>query len=96
MGVECPLPAAIATRLVLWSGFLHMGCLPVSPASLLQGMLGRPDWEAMARTPFAQIPCGSGNALAASVGMWTVHTALHALIKGQRQAMDIASGGRHH
>ena len=96
MGVECPLPAAIARRLVLWSCFLHIGCLPVSPASLLQGMLGRPDWEAMARTPFAQIPCGSGNALAASVGMWTVHTALHALIKGQRQAMDIASGGRHH
>lgn len=58
----------------------------------MQGLLGRPDWDAMRRTPFAQIPCGSGNALAASVGLWSVDTAVHAVIKGQQRAFDIASG----
>lgn len=58
----------------------------------VQGMLMRPDWDAMRHAPLAQIPCGSGNALAASVGMWTVHTAVHAVVKGQRRALDIASG----
>lgn len=57
-----------------------------------QGILARPDWAAMAATPFAQVPCGSGNALAASVGLWSVDTAVHAVIKGQQQAFDIASG----
>lgn len=55
-------------------------------------MLGRPDWEAMRHTPFAQIPCGSGNALAASVGMWSVDTAVHAVVKSQLHAMDMATG----
>ncbi|PSC69971.1 Sphingosine kinase 1 [Micractinium conductrix] len=58
---------------------------------VLQGILARPDWAAMAATPFAQVPCGSGNALAASVGLWSVDTAVHAVIKGQQQAFDIAS-----
>ncbi|EFN55392.1 hypothetical protein CHLNCDRAFT_134482 [Chlorella variabilis] len=58
----------------------------------IEGMLMRPDWDAMRHAPLAQIPCGSGNALAASVGMWTVHTAVHAVVKGQRRALDIASG----
>lgn len=35
---------------------------------VLQGLLRRPDWEAMRHTPFAQVPCGSGNALAACSG----------------------------
>lgn len=61
----------------------------------LQGMLMRPDWDAMRHAPLAQIPCGSGNALAASVGMWTVHTAVHAVVKGQRRALDIASVLQH-
>jgi len=57
-----------------------------------QGLLGRPDWDTMRHTPLAQVPCGSGNALAASVGMWSVDTALHAIIKGQQLRFDIASG----
>lgn len=35
---------------------------------MLQGLLDRPDWEAMRGVPLVQIPCGSGNALAASTG----------------------------
>ncbi|KAL4439225.1 hypothetical protein ABPG77_004127 [Micractinium sp. CCAP 211/92] len=58
---------------------------------VLQGLLGRPDWDATRRTPFAQIPCGSGNALAASVGLWTVDTAVHAVVKGHQRAFDVAS-----
>ncbi|KAI3428489.1 hypothetical protein D9Q98_007314 [Chlorella vulgaris] len=61
----------------------------------LQGLLTRQDWEATRQLPLAQIPCGSGNALAASVGMWNVHTALHAIIKGQQRPLDIASVVQH-
>ncbi len=65
-----------------------IACFPF----LAQGLLGRPDWDATRRTPFAQIPCGSGNALAASVGLWTVDTAVHAVVKGHQRAFDVASG----
>jgi sphingosine kinase len=58
---------------------------------VLQGMLARPDWQPLAALPFAQIPCGSGNALAASMGMWNVATAVHAIVKGQQRALDIAT-----
>ena len=58
----------------------------------LQGMLARPDWQPLAALPFAQIPCGSGNALAASMGLWNVATAVHAIVKGQQRALDIATG----
>jgi sphingosine kinase len=57
----------------------------------LQGLLARPDWEAVRRLPLAQVPCGSGNALAASTGLWSVHTAVHAVVKGQQRALDVAS-----
>lgn len=59
---------------------------------VLQGMLARPDWDAMRATPFAQIPCGSGNALAATAGMWTVASAVHAIVKAQQRPLDIATG----
>lgn len=65
-----------------------IACFPF----LAQGLLSRPDWDATRRTPFAQIPCGSGNALAASVGLWTVDTAVHAVVKGHQRAFDVASG----
>lgn len=64
-----------------------------SPVTLApQGMLARPDWQPLAAIPFAQIPCGSGNALAASMGMWTWDTAVHAIVKGQQRALDVATG----
>lgn len=46
-----------------------------------QGLLGRPDWQKAAAIPFALLPAGSGNALAANTGMWNLTTALHAVIK---------------
>jgi hypothetical protein len=58
----------------------------------MQGLLGRPDWELMRSLPLAQVPCGSGNALAASAGMWSVATAVHAVVKGRVVPLDIASG----
>jgi sphingosine kinase len=59
---------------------------------VLQGVLQRPDWEAMSTTTtLLQIPCGSGNALAASTGLWDVPTAAHAAVKGQKTLLDIAS-----
>lgn len=62
-------------------------------AKHMQGMLARPDWQPLAALPFAQIPCGSGNALAASMGLWNVATAVHAIVKGQQRLLDIATGG---
>lgn len=35
---------------------------------VVQGMLNRPDWDHLRRMPLVQVPCGSGNALAASTG----------------------------
>lgn len=59
---------------------------------VLQGVLQRPDWELMSTTTaLLQIPCGSGNALAASTGLWDVATAAHAAVKGHKQLLDIAS-----
>jgi len=59
---------------------------------VLQGVLQRPDWELMSKTiTLLQIPCGSGNALAASTGLWDVDTAAHAAVKGRKQLLDIAS-----
>jgi diacylglycerol kinase family enzyme len=49
--------------------------------AVLQGMLGRSDWQAAARVPIALLPAGSGNALSANTGMWDLPTALHAVIK---------------
>jgi sphingosine kinase len=59
---------------------------------VLQGILQRPDWELMRQsTTLLQIPCGSGNALAASTGLWDVPTAAYAAVKGQKTLLDIAS-----
>ena len=67
--------------------------------TLLQGMLGRPDWQAAARVPIALLPAGSGNALSANTGMWDLPTALHAVIKAgvnthhRRQHSDTTTCG---
>jgi diacylglycerol kinase family enzyme len=58
---------------------------------LLQGLLQRPNWAAMRQVPVAQVPCGSGNALAASTGLWDVPTAAHAVVKGAAAPLDVAS-----
>ena len=58
---------------------------------VLQGILQRPDWEICSELPLVQVPCGSGNALAASTGLWDVPTAVHAALKGIIAPLDIAS-----
>lgn len=57
----------------------------------LQGILGHRDWQTAATVPFALLPAGSGNALSANTGMWTLDTALHAVVKGQTAKMDVFS-----
>ena len=37
------------------------------------------------------VPCGSGNGMAASAGLWTPATAAHAVCKGCTRGMDIMS-----
>lgn len=56
-----------------------------------QGYLSRPDWKQAVQIPFAQIPSGSGNALAANCGLWSPVTAAHAICKGRQSPVDIAS-----
>ncbi|KAK2077169.1 hypothetical protein QBZ16_004803 [Prototheca wickerhamii] len=58
---------------------------------VVQGLLGRPDWREAARLPLVQVPAGSGNGLAASTGLWSVFTAVHALVKGSLRPCDVAS-----
>ena len=58
---------------------------------VLQGIFRRDDWEKMSQIPLLQVPCGSGNALAASVGMWDVLTAAYTAVKGITEQMDIIS-----
>lgn len=59
---------------------------------ILQGMLQRADWQEMAQSlQLVQVPCGSGNALAASCGIWDIATAAYAAIRGEPTSMDIAS-----
>ncbi|GAB4814339.1 hypothetical protein N2152v2_001385 [Parachlorella kessleri] len=58
---------------------------------VLQGLLGRSDWDAMRRLPLVQVPCGSGNALAASTGLWDPLTAAFAIVRGATSALDIVS-----
>ncbi|GMH41902.1 hypothetical protein BSKO_09812 [Bryopsis sp. KO-2023] len=57
----------------------------------LQGLFSRTDWEVSSKLPFAQFPVGSGNALAASTGLWDVPTAVYAICKGFIEPIDIMS-----
>jgi hypothetical protein len=66
-----------------------------------QGLLGRPDWASClcpsgrpgGRPPLAigMVPTGSGNGLAASLGLWDAATAALAVVKRATKAMDVAS-----
>jgi len=59
---------------------------------IVQGLLNRPDWEdCVSNVHLVQIPCGSGNALAASTGIWDVSSAAYIAIKGRVSRMDVAS-----
>ena len=59
---------------------------------LLAGLLGRDDWrDVVAKVCLLQVPCGSGNALAASSGHRTVSKAAHAAVRGTPAPLDIVS-----
>jgi len=59
---------------------------------VIQGLLDRPDWYSMVKsTTLVQVPCGSGNAVAASTDVWNVSSAVYVALRGVPQKMDIAS-----
>ncbi|KAG2438711.1 hypothetical protein HXX76_005257 [Chlamydomonas incerta] len=57
----------------------------------LQGLFQRPDWEAAVQCPMAAVPCGSGNGLAASAGLWDPVTAVVSVCRGRTEPVDVAS-----
>ena len=58
---------------------------------VLQGLMGRPDWEVSSKVPLAQVPTGSGNALAGCAGTATPMEAMLAVLKGRVETLDVAS-----
>ncbi|KAL6753666.1 ATP-NAD kinase-like domain-containing protein [Haematococcus lacustris] len=57
----------------------------------MQGLFSRPDWATASRVPFAPVPTGSGNGLAASVGVFDALSAAFSVCKGRCQPLDVAS-----
>lgn len=57
----------------------------------LQGLLSRPDWERAAAVPFATCPTGSGNGLAASLGVFDPVAAAFTVTRRRQHPMDVAS-----
>jgi len=57
----------------------------------IQGLLKRTDWNQFVDIPLVPIPVGTGNALATSIGITSIDTALVALSKQHRQKLDILS-----
>ena len=53
--------------------------------------MSRPDWRDAVRVPLAQLPAGSGNALAANAGGWSLVTAAWAVCKGRSSPFDVFS-----
>ena len=43
------------------------------------------------QVPICHVPCGSGNGIAASLGLWNDATAVHAIVKGHIRAVDAAT-----
>lgn len=41
--------------------------------------------------PICHVPCGSGNGIAATLGVWNEETAIHAIVKGHLRSMDAAT-----
>eukprot|EP00955_Chlamydomonas_euryale_P001645 18517-Chlamydomonas_euryale.AAC.2 len=86
--VQCKLRAQQQPRSLCLHGIAHLSggsfhteghrFLPLFPTlfcCLVQGLMCRPDWEAACKVPFAHLPGGSGNGLAASCGLWDAPTA---------------------
>ncbi len=56
---------------------------------VLQGLLARPDWATAVKTPLAQLPGGSSNALCANAGYFNPVAAVHALLRMQVVPLDV-------
>ncbi|GIL84336.1 hypothetical protein Vretimale_15950 [Volvox reticuliferus] len=63
-------------------GTLHEG---------LQGLFQRADWNVARDTPLVAVPCGSGNGVAASCGLWDITTAAVAVCRGRITPIDVAT-----
>ncbi|KAF5833187.1 ATP-NAD kinase-like domain-containing protein [Dunaliella salina] len=57
----------------------------------LQGLLSRPDWVRAATVPFATCPTGSGNGLAASLGVFDPVAAAFTVTRRRQHPVDVAS-----
>lgn len=79
--------------LVLKGNALSPCCLDPSflplPPCHSQGLLSRPDWAAARHLPFAHVPGGSGNGLAASCGLWDPVTAAYSIAKVRQLAFTL-------
>jgi sphingosine kinase len=59
---------------------------------IVAGLFRREDWrDCVKRLSLVQIPCGSGNALAASLGHKSVSSASYAAVRGKTSAIDVAT-----
>jgi sphingosine kinase len=73
----------------------YRGLITVSGDGLLNevvnGLLKRPDWQKARQLPLGIIPGGSGNGLAATLGLLDPLTAAFALAKGHTRPLDLLS-----
>lgn len=51
----------------------------------------RPDWSTAREVPLVAVPCGSGNGVAASSGLWDLSTAAVAICRGRCSPVDVAT-----
>ena len=56
---------------------------------VLQGLLARPDWQDARRVPLALVGTGSGNGTCVSSGVSSPVAAVHAVIKGRSEPLDV-------
>lgn len=59
--------------------------------ALLQGMRKHLQMPTSLKVPVCHVPCGSGNGVAATLGLWNEATAVHAIVKGHVRALDAAT-----
>lgn len=59
--------------------------------ALLQGMRKHLQMPTSLKVPVCHVPCGSGNGIAATLGLWNEATAVHAIVKGYVRALDAAT-----
>ncbi|KAF9139141.1 Sphingosine kinase 1 [Linnemannia schmuckeri] len=58
---------------------------------VINGLLSRPDWDRARNTSIGIVPAGSGNAIAASLGIVSQFVATLAAIRGETSKLDIFS-----